>query len=248
MKYKFITVVCTLLNLCILINAQVGINTSDGKGIFHLDGAKDNTSSLSASQLKNDVIVDGRGALGAGMSVVTPQAKVDVSSDQLYGAFRMVDGGENYGMILLGNKEGYAKWGMLKGSGGYRLDVTSPTAAIASKVETRLVFDSGLDNILISEDADYIVMIRLTGLFKTTAGLNRMNGTIKLYKNNTSTKVDGVEFYVGVVDNQKFSTYVVFKASGMKTGDRLILTVMPSNAAVSWTLDLSNTSVFFYRV
>ena len=59
--------------------AQVGINTQNPRGIFHVDGAKDNNASgaPTALQQANDFIVTVDGKLGLGTT--TPSSKLEVN-------------------------------------------------------------------------------------------------------------------------------------------------------------------------
>ncbi len=61
-------------------NAQIGVNTSNPQGIFHIDGAKDNaiTGVPTIGQQSNDVTVSSSGNVGIG--TVTPSAKLEVIS------------------------------------------------------------------------------------------------------------------------------------------------------------------------
>ncbi|WP_144281852.1 hypothetical protein [Chryseobacterium echinoideorum] len=62
MKYKFL-----LLMVCpLLFYSQVGINTTNPKGIFHIDGGKDNASSSTPTQELNDFTVKSDGKVGIG--------------------------------------------------------------------------------------------------------------------------------------------------------------------------------------
>lgn len=64
-----------------ILNAQVGIGTSNPQGILHVDGAKDNSASVvpTATQVSNDVIVNKTtGFIGAG--VLNPQVQLDMRS------------------------------------------------------------------------------------------------------------------------------------------------------------------------
>ncbi|BAP32083.1 uncharacterized protein CHSO_3046 [Chryseobacterium sp. StRB126] len=61
--------------------SQVGIQTSNPKGILHIDGAKDNPANddLSAVQVANDIIINKTtGFIGAG--VLNPKVKLDMRS------------------------------------------------------------------------------------------------------------------------------------------------------------------------
>jgi len=59
--------------------AQVGVNTVNPRGIFHVDGRKDNPpiGSPTEDQQENDFIVTANGNVGVG--TITPAAKVDIN-------------------------------------------------------------------------------------------------------------------------------------------------------------------------
>ncbi|QES94040.1 hypothetical protein F0358_15610 [Empedobacter brevis] len=58
--------------------AQVGINTKDVKGTFHVDGKKDNQSPPTTEQTGNDFVVTTNGNVGVG--TITPAVKLDLRS------------------------------------------------------------------------------------------------------------------------------------------------------------------------
>ena len=56
-----------LLLFCpLLFSSQVGINTTAPQGAFHIDGAKDNASTSTATQQLNDFVVKTDGKVGIG--------------------------------------------------------------------------------------------------------------------------------------------------------------------------------------
>jgi hypothetical protein len=62
MKYKvLLTVLCPLM-----FSSQVGINTSNPKGIFHIDGGRDNATTSTLAQELNDFTVKSDGKVGIG--------------------------------------------------------------------------------------------------------------------------------------------------------------------------------------
>lgn len=65
--------------------SQVGINTSNPRGIFHVDGAKDNpsTGSPTVSQQANDFVVTSSGNVGIGTNSPNSSALLDVNTDGL---------------------------------------------------------------------------------------------------------------------------------------------------------------------
>lgn len=80
--------------------AQVGINTENPRGVFHLDG-NGNTDAFNI--VDDDVVVTDDGKIGLGTT--TPTASLDVRGD-----FRYVDGNQNDGYMLQTDAEGNAKW------------------------------------------------------------------------------------------------------------------------------------------
>lgn len=63
-----------------LCYAQVGVNTTNPQGMFHIDGAKDNpaTGTPNTTQVANDFVVIPTGNVGLGTT--TPSTKLEISS------------------------------------------------------------------------------------------------------------------------------------------------------------------------
>ncbi|WP_300689000.1 hypothetical protein [Chryseobacterium sp.] len=95
--------------LCEAIYAQVGINTSNPKGTFHIDGANDNppTGMPAVSQQNNDFVVTSAGNTGIG--TVEPTTKLDIRSDS-QGAIKIVDGSEGADKVLMSDGNGVGTW------------------------------------------------------------------------------------------------------------------------------------------
>ncbi|WP_449401316.1 hypothetical protein [Chryseobacterium wanjuense] len=76
---KKVTLLCSLIAFGVSF-AQVGINTSNPQGAFHIDGAKDNnsTGAPTAAQQLNDLIVTNAGNIGIGTT--TPTSKMEINS------------------------------------------------------------------------------------------------------------------------------------------------------------------------
>jgi hypothetical protein len=91
-------------------NAQIGVNTSNPQGIFHIDGAKDNaiTGVPTIGQQSNDVTVSSSGNVGIG--TVTPSAKLEVISSVPSGAIRIIDSSEGAGKMLISDANGAGTW------------------------------------------------------------------------------------------------------------------------------------------
>ncbi|PWN68847.1 hypothetical protein C1631_012235 [Chryseobacterium phosphatilyticum] len=81
-KIHFLMLILGVFYPCIdLVNAQIGIGTSNPQGALHVDAAKDNPSSgtLSAEQVSNDVLVSKTTGF-VGVGVLTPLVKLDMRS------------------------------------------------------------------------------------------------------------------------------------------------------------------------
>lgn len=106
---KCILCIVVLFSFLNNVNSQVGINTANPQGIFHVDGSNDNNKSgtpTSAQQL-NDVIVTANGSLGIGTT--TPTRKLEIVSPTSP-ALRIQDGNQNVNYVLMSDANGYGTW------------------------------------------------------------------------------------------------------------------------------------------
>ncbi|QYN51108.1 hypothetical protein [Apibacter sp. ESL0404] len=83
MKTKFIFL--GMLSIPILALSQVGVNTNNPQGIFHVDGAKDNpdTGSSTPFQDANDFIVTSDGSVGVGTTSPDASSILELNVDGL---------------------------------------------------------------------------------------------------------------------------------------------------------------------
>ena len=88
---------------------QVGINTTNPLGIFHIDGNKDNptTGTPNSIQQNNDFIVTSTGNVGIGTT--TPTRKLEIVSPNSP-ALRIQDGNQNINYALMSDANGYGTW------------------------------------------------------------------------------------------------------------------------------------------
>lgn len=102
--FNFTALLCS----CIVL-AQMGVNTSNPQGTFHVDGAKDNapTGAPTATQLANDMIITSAGNVGLG--TISPVTKLHIES-ATQGAVRITDGSQGVGKVLTSDANGLAKW------------------------------------------------------------------------------------------------------------------------------------------
>jgi hypothetical protein len=94
-----------------LAYSQVGVNTPNPQGAFHIDGAKDNpaTGVPTATQQENDLIVNDLGRVGIGTN--TPTTKLDVA-----GNVKIADGTQGANKILTSDANGVASWQSFAGA------------------------------------------------------------------------------------------------------------------------------------
>ena len=98
---------------CVHAYAQVGIETPLPKGIFHVDGNKDNpktaTTAVTTPLQANDLIVlPNNGNVGIGTN--TPITKIDINNGTSNGAIKIVDGNQGAGKYLMSDANGLATW------------------------------------------------------------------------------------------------------------------------------------------
>lgn len=128
---KNIIVLSTLLFSAVTFG-QVGVNTQNPQGTFHIDGAKDNpvTGAPSTVQQANDVIIDSSGNLGIGTT--TPSTKVEVINSTS-GAVKITDGTQGNNKIFVSDANGAGTW-----------QNTSPAVVIESNSGSLLPVGIGL--------------------------------------------------------------------------------------------------------
>ncbi|WP_343687399.1 hypothetical protein [Chryseobacterium gleum] len=92
-----------------LVFSQVGINTPNPQGSFHVDGAKDNASTgvPTVAQQSNDFVVLSNGNVGVG--TLNPSNKLDIRSTT-NGALKIVDGTQGNARVLTSDANGVATW------------------------------------------------------------------------------------------------------------------------------------------
>lgn len=110
MKKIFLLIISLLfMNIS---SAQMGINTQNPVGLFHIDPAG-NTDSSATFNIDDDVVVDKYGNVGVG--VVNPQAKLDIYS-VTPGSILISDTSEGLSKVLTSSVDGSAFWTNMIGS------------------------------------------------------------------------------------------------------------------------------------
>lgn len=128
---KNIIVLSTLLFSAVAFG-QVGVNTENPQGAFHVDGAKDNptTGTPSTTQQANDVIINSSGNLGIGTT--TPSTKVEITKTSS-GAIKITDGTQANNKIFVSDANGKGTW-----------QNTSPAVVIESNAGSLMAVDVNL--------------------------------------------------------------------------------------------------------
>ncbi|NDW10383.1 hypothetical protein [Dysgonomonas sp. 520] len=200
------------------LKAQVGVNTENPQGIFHIDGKRDTNGS---TNIADDVMVDTQGRIGIGTNA--PQTKIDIRTTTKGGGFRLQDGSQQTGKVLTSSANGEATWEMP----GFSKFEKIPTATcpISTSYKVSNVFRT---IIKLPGGNPYIIPLPETGTYALTMGLqlNLSNvpsdGTvsrailqllpdndIELWNNNTIPKFEGAyEIYGTVITESDIRFYL----------------------------------------
>lgn len=274
-KYIIKTISLLVCLLPLSLFAQVGINTITPAGIFHLDGKQDNTSpgGLIPAHTINDFIIDSNGNVGIG--TITPQARLDIQADTLYGAFRMVDGTQKSGRVLMADSNGNAFWGMTKGGGGIMASLETP-AIYGGTTNVPISFNetTGLaatTSISITLPGTYAFMIRWTAFYHNSTltttvpviasdprNFTTSKITFRLFINDPGTYLDSNAYDtqthdISVTNGMPVSVYIPFTATNINAGDLPVITVKPASANENFEFvandNISSTSaIMFYKL
>lgn len=95
-----------------IVYAQVGINTRNPIGIFHVD-PKGDTNATGSSGVTDDVIIDKSGNIGVG-ALPRTDVKINLTdggtSTNIKPVFQLQDGNEGIGKVLISDVSGNATW------------------------------------------------------------------------------------------------------------------------------------------
>lgn len=241
-----------LLFISIEAIGQIGINTTDITGIFHLDGKGDNTKgSITSDQASNDIIVDHSGNMGVG--TLEPTAKLHLKSNELFGAFRLKDGTEGAQRVLMGDALGNAYWGLIKGQGGSAVKMQSKQISFRYNVTQVMAIDEPDNMITIPNEGAFAFMLRwVPRLMKD--GVTSWSDPTKIYSHpvtiqynlmlRRSGQIDSVlqsaesHPFMQILNYQSF--FEVFVATGLKKNDKVYLTIKLANTGSS------DTSIYLF--
>jgi len=90
--------------------SQVGINTPNPQGSFHVDAGKNNpvTGTPSTLEQADDLTVTSAGMVG--MGTTTPGAHLEINNGTTAGAIKIIDGTEGTNKVLTSDASGLATW------------------------------------------------------------------------------------------------------------------------------------------
>jgi hypothetical protein len=219
------------LILADMLNAQVGINTKNPVGVFHIDGKMDNDPVPTTNQQLNDVVVLANGNMGVG--TVNPETKFVIESGSTsanpMSAFRIVDGneGENKVMTAIDNT-GRATWQDLPLS--FKTGQVFGTITIKEQViQPSVVNDLGF-SYTVTEAGYYAFEIRWWAEYNTN-GITTMGGNetaSHFYLRKNGVDVDAFEAYttINIYDVNRLTVYVPLY-SNAQVGDIFTLFLRP---------------------
>ena len=198
---------------CGALNAQVGINTENPQGMFHIDGQGNTNGNTNIS---DDVVVTATGNVGVGTN--TPATKVDIRTSTVNTGFRLQDGSQGTGMVLTSDANGNGKWAapgfseftrvqpaslpfsytgvtILKNSNGTPYAIQLPsTGTYSLTLGARIVFS----NLNVNTVITYVIMQLLPANNASlwNASTPRFAGSYEVYGVKTRDNVPDWRFYL----------------------------------------------------
>lgn len=152
MKQQFF-IIFGFVFLVLSVDAQIGINTRIPIGIFHIDPKAD-TNASGSSGITDDLLVTNTGRLGLG--VANPTNKLHIKPAVPTKGFRLEDGNEQQGKVLLSDEYGNGRWGTLSfGSRGVLWHLSNPAFTFsgtddlyAANANSNVTFFSDIKNVV----------------------------------------------------------------------------------------------------
>lgn len=264
MKKKFLLLMGGF-SIGILLHAQVGINTQNPLGVFHIDGASTAASTNPDSGIPNavqqldDVVILNNGNMGIGM--INPSAKVVIedgaTSLSPKAVLKIVDPNVKKGRIMTAvNASGQATWKDYKYMGkiGQVYGTTSlPAQNFPAGVITTIKKDaSNVWSFTVAEEGYYAFDIRWWATYPANAPMVLSNTATHFYLNLLGVTVDQYEVYVTIntVDSNRLTAYfaLYYSASTADVNKTITIAVRPgiaptaagqstnNNASTPWTI------------
>lgn len=129
MKKIYVMILGALANLTL---AQVGLNTPNPRGMFHLDGKKNNETSgpVSIANQADDVVMTSDGYIGIGNN--SPATSLDIKTSGTLATpvsgIKITDGAQNENYVLTSDTNGNGLWKpvrltVVRGTNGTGIDI-----------------------------------------------------------------------------------------------------------------------------
>lgn len=214
------------LTLSLSAYCQVGINTKQPLGLFHIDGKGD---SQTTGNYTDDIIMNNIGYIAFG-SNITPTARIDITAPAYKGLI-LQDGTQKDKSLLYSEIDGKAFWK------GYETNAKK----IISNAPINYLFDCKASTgwisvpkiipfptISIEVTGNYIVILRFFGWRRNTTGATQSYdaGYFEFYVNGILK--DTPEHYLVINGDDYFSFDLPFFFNEAKKGDLITFKLSPS--------------------
>mgnify|MGYP003618222118 CR=1 FL=1 len=198
---KRITISLCILGFALTAKAQVGVNTTNPRGIFNVDGSQNNTNTTVpatvVAESKDDVVVEAGGNVGIGTS--DPTVKLEIQTGGIATApvagVKLVDGTQGAGKVLVSDANGVGTWQVNTGSQNslyqnLKCSITSDFALTPVTVHSI----PGIDPFTVSNAGKYELIFHS---FFTNTGISEPKSFyIRIYVNGVLIKMEETYSYV----------------------------------------------------
>lgn len=220
--------------------AQIGINTENPLGIFHIDGQRNTTSA--GANVSDDVIVSAAGRIGLGM-VPGNTGKVQIETNSTTtSAIRLVDGAQGAGKVLVA-KDNNGNMGWVAPPIGWAN--TFYLTGVKNFIDKSA---TSFFETTVPYTGEYLVVLRWWG----TADIASLEGRIiSAYfnlneRNGASTSgKDAIEYYLPFWVSGRPFTFTVFLRGSFVAGRTIQLTITPATPMgirYNWKIGASGTN------
>jgi len=224
-----------------LLYSQVGINTENPRGIFHIDGASTaattnpSSGNVTAAQARDDVYVNAQGNVGIG--TITPDNKLVINNTGNNTGLKLPNGASS-GKVLTSDTQGNAVWvsgavqyqTLVEGTGGNTLfTVNNPSIRDNTLITffNRIVFDRARDIYGVAygwDMANQQYVAPVTGIYRIamnmyfTAVSVGQNHRVYTYRNGSILYTSGI---ISITDSGMDQAAFVMGLVSLNQGDRI---------------------------
>lgn len=198
LKYNEHIIIIILICLPLgIIQSQVGINTKELKGVFHIDAAGDNVDSANptVAQLINDVVISSSGEVGIG---TIPNTNLHIKSPSAGKGLRIETPDAQEGAVLTSDANGQAYWDVLS---------FGNIAASWNIVHAGFLFDGNTQDMAAASMTDVVFENTIQNASASTSALTLPAGNYMLF------------FSGAILSNDNEYVYAASRIKGYYTGD-----------------------------